>query len=61
MHYQRPHWSRDEKYRHVVHVEMPRTSSSQQEVRVSAKVNGCKPVAMEGMPLQPSKVQSLFI
>ncbi|XP_065880836.1 lipid droplet phospholipase 1 [Euphorbia lathyris] len=48
----RLHFSRDEKYRHVVHVEMSKTSSSQQEFPIGVKVNGCKSVDMEEEMLQ---------
>ncbi|WCJ35624.1 alpha/beta-Hydrolases superfamily protein [Euphorbia peplus] len=45
-------FSRDEKYRHVVHVETAKASISRQEISVRAEVNGYKPVDMEEEMLQ---------
>lgn len=39
--------SRDDKYRHIVNVEIAETSSCQQEVPLEAKVNGCKNIDLE--------------
>lgn len=47
--FQRQHFTRNEKYPHIVNEEVTKISSPQQEVPLKVKGNGCKSIDMEGL------------